>query len=237
MAEVLVRDEVIWIAHVRGDDALVRRLTALAGGEQISLEVDGAQGVWQKMSDGRDGRPTPGLKPTDPQTLSYWRSLRTRKAESVSIEAASSAVEPNPAHEGGRVGEPATFILKVNRLTASADGSAMTEAPRYRKANPQAGDRLYLWLNEGAGGEGLCGIATVRAVNDADPVMLAIDVASSRPARPLTKAMLAPHRSTGEMTALGGLAAKLYRHSLSKVAALDGVEAAYLAAYFPPADP
>lgn len=62
-------------------------LLGLNSGEIVFLRIDGRVGVWQKMSDGTDGRPTPGLKPGDTRTREMWHSLfRERLHDDVSIE-------------------------------------------------------------------------------------------------------------------------------------------------------
>ncbi len=61
IGEVQLRDYALWIAHIRGDDTLIERLTGLAPDEFFELEVRGTAGTWQKMRAGTDGRQTPGL--------------------------------------------------------------------------------------------------------------------------------------------------------------------------------
>jgi hypothetical protein len=124
------------------------------------------------------------------------------------------------------------FISKSPRPAQSSSGKCLIEVPRYRGANPRAGDRVFLWFSETKGGEGLAGIATVEAVRDGNPVTLGLVVSNATPMRPLSKAMLKPFRDSGEDEPQGGLAAKLYRHSLDKVARLSGSEAEFLKTFF-----
>lgn len=73
MAKTPVKDVVIWSKHIHGED-LVARLAALRGGETIELSVDGFRGVWRKMSDGKDGRATPGIRPIG-AAQTFWKEL------------------------------------------------------------------------------------------------------------------------------------------------------------------
>lgn len=63
MQHVRLTDQVIWFKHIEGE-TLLERLTALQAEEEIYLEIGGVVGRWQRMSNGSDGRPTNGLKPS-----------------------------------------------------------------------------------------------------------------------------------------------------------------------------
>ena len=90
MAHTVVRDVVIWTKHVHGGDT-AQRLSGLPGDTEVTLIVDGVRGRWCKMRDGKDGRPTAGLRPVG-RAQSFWRSLfESRRGESVSIELEASA--------------------------------------------------------------------------------------------------------------------------------------------------
>lgn len=85
-AETTVRDVVIWTKHLHGDPSLTRKLAQLRGGEQIELLVDGVRGFWRKMNDGKDGRPTNGLRPVG-RMQQFWQELYvSRRGEPVRIE-------------------------------------------------------------------------------------------------------------------------------------------------------
>ncbi len=84
MAVATVSDVVIWSKHIQGGD-LSDRLLALRGGETVSLVVDGVKGSWCKMRDGKDGRPTPGIRPVG-NAQKFWQELfQSRKGEAVTI--------------------------------------------------------------------------------------------------------------------------------------------------------
>jgi hypothetical protein len=129
------------------------------------------------------------------------------------------------------------YITKSARPQVDSMGKCLIEVPRYRGANPKAGDRVFLWFTDAKYGEGLAGIASLEAVRDGNPATLALVVSGATPVRPLNKATLAPFRNSGDGTAQGGLSAKLYRHSLHKVAELSATESAYLETFFAGAAP
>jgi hypothetical protein len=51
--------------------------------------IDGFRGKWVKMADGKDGRPTPGMKPVG-EAKDHWHGFQTSRGKIVSIEAALS---------------------------------------------------------------------------------------------------------------------------------------------------
>ena len=63
MARVRIVDDSVWFRHIDGDEPLRQRLQSLKAGDAIDLSVDGVRGRWVRMQDGRDGRPTLGIKP------------------------------------------------------------------------------------------------------------------------------------------------------------------------------
>lgn len=84
-AHTEVRDYVIWSKHLHGDLRLPARIEALEAGETIELEVDGVAGTWRKMDQGKDGRPTPGIRPLGSAQAS-WRDLyRSRRGAVVTV--------------------------------------------------------------------------------------------------------------------------------------------------------
>lgn len=91
-ARTEVRDYVIWSKHLHGDPALQTRIEALAPAEVLDLEVDGVRGSWRKMDQGRDGRPTPGIRPLG-SAQDFWRDLyRSRRGDVVSVALISDSV-------------------------------------------------------------------------------------------------------------------------------------------------
>lgn len=85
---VEIRDHVLWPNHIRNAPNLKAWLLGLSSGDIVFLRIDGRVGVWQKMNNGTDGRPTKGMKPGDARTREMWHSLfRERLHEDVRIEA------------------------------------------------------------------------------------------------------------------------------------------------------
>ena len=84
-ARTVIRDYVIWSKHLHGDLALPARIEALEAGETIELAVDGVPGTWTKMARGKDGRPTPGIRPVG-TAQALWRELyESRRGKEVSV--------------------------------------------------------------------------------------------------------------------------------------------------------
>jgi len=110
MATTTVSDYVIWTKHIHGDAGLADDIARLAAGETIDLRIDSVDGTWRKMDDGRDGRPTSGLRPLG-RTLTFWNGLyKSRRGDVVSLE----------------------------RLDIEAAGFREADAPAYRSAGSAA---------------------------------------------------------------------------------------------------
>jgi hypothetical protein len=80
VATFLNNDDAIWLKNVNADHNTIALLRQLPGGARIKIEVEGTQGEWERMQDGRDGRPTLGLKPVG-RTLDFWKSMKPRRGE------------------------------------------------------------------------------------------------------------------------------------------------------------
>lgn len=92
MATVNTRDDAIWVSHIEGSRELQDRVKNLSEGEMIELEVGGIVGQWQRMNDGRDGRPTLGLKPISgmKEVWAAWRKQAPRLVEIREVRSADS---------------------------------------------------------------------------------------------------------------------------------------------------
>ncbi len=89
MSRVEVRDHALWIKHIHKNEALKSTLTNLAAGDLVEISVDGFRGMWKKMDDGKDGRPTPGIKAVG-KARDHWHALQENRGELVTIEYVSS---------------------------------------------------------------------------------------------------------------------------------------------------
>lgn len=85
MSLVEIRDHAVWIKHIHQNDALKEGLLQLPAGELIELQVDGFRGIWKKMDDGKDGRPTPGIKALG-RARQHWHELQDQRGELVTIK-------------------------------------------------------------------------------------------------------------------------------------------------------
>jgi hypothetical protein len=80
MASFLNNDDAIWLKHVSADADALALLRQIPAGTVLKLEVDGVAGEWARMADGKDGRPTLGLKPIG-RTLAFWKTMKSRRGE------------------------------------------------------------------------------------------------------------------------------------------------------------
>jgi len=83
-AFVEIRDHALWLKHIHGNNELKNALIKLEEGQLAHLVIDGVKGVWVKMADGKDGRPTPGIKAIGP-AKTHWHSLQNRRGDLVTI--------------------------------------------------------------------------------------------------------------------------------------------------------
>lgn len=81
---VMISDHLIWFSHIT-DNVLRDHLDALKPREVINLEADGVVGRWLRMENGKDGRPTPGIKPEGPMKTIWNEWFRTRKGERIEL--------------------------------------------------------------------------------------------------------------------------------------------------------
>ena len=85
VAVVEIADYVLWPQHIHGDEQLKQALLASGDEQLVELEVDGVRGLWKRMEQGKNPRPTDGLKALD-KARDHWHGLfRDRKGELVEI--------------------------------------------------------------------------------------------------------------------------------------------------------
>ena len=87
MSVVEIRDYALWPKHIHENEELKNKLLSLGAGELVELEVDGFRGMWKKMDDGKDGRPTPGIKGLG-KAREQWHGLQEKRGELVTIKLA-----------------------------------------------------------------------------------------------------------------------------------------------------
>jgi len=96
MAHTTISDDVIWMKNIHGDTALADTIRVLEPGRTLRLKVDGMAGAWCKMSVGKDGRPTWGVRPVGAAHTHWQRLLKERRGDIVALELAGSTDEPLP---------------------------------------------------------------------------------------------------------------------------------------------
>ncbi len=84
MATVRINDDAVWVKSVEGSPELQTRIKSLKAGEVLDLEVDGIVGKWERMRDGRDGRPTFGIRPIG-EMRQVWARLRKASRTTVPV--------------------------------------------------------------------------------------------------------------------------------------------------------
>lgn len=80
MATLLNNDDVIWLKNVSADSNTLSLLRRIPASTRLKLEIEGQRGDWERMADGKDGRPTLGLKPVG-KTVEFWKSMRPRRGD------------------------------------------------------------------------------------------------------------------------------------------------------------
>ena len=85
MSCVEIRDHALWISHIHQNDELKKVLFDLPAGGLVELRVGGFRGMWKKMENGKDGRPTPGIKGLG-TAKDHWHGLQDGRGDLVPIE-------------------------------------------------------------------------------------------------------------------------------------------------------
>jgi hypothetical protein len=90
MGYLEICDDAIWATQIEGSKALTQKILSLAQGEVVELEIDGIVGRWEKMRDGKDGRPTSGIKPIGPMK-EIWKRFQSRRGAVVEVREVRTA--------------------------------------------------------------------------------------------------------------------------------------------------
>ena len=111
MSIVEIRDHALWIKHIHGNETLKEKLLGLQAGELIQLEVDGQVGTWKKMDDGKDGRPSFGIKALA-KAREHWHSLQVSRGEMVSIKESCLCCDKNMSKDGSKICPVCSHVFK-----------------------------------------------------------------------------------------------------------------------------
>jgi len=109
MGNVTVSDVAIWVKHIHGDPVLTKSIEALEAGQTVRLRIDGVSGAWCKMADGKDGRPTRGIRPLGAASDHWQKLFREQRKNVVAIELeslqdrGSIQLTPSPVSEMERL--------------------------------------------------------------------------------------------------------------------------------------
>lgn len=126
------------------------------------------------------------------------------------------------------------FIAKTGPINANLDDIIqVVEKPFYGGREIVVGTEVFLWSSETQGGVGLWGRGVVTNVARVD-LNLAVSARITHVASTTKFGLeqIAPHRDSTADTPIVGLARKLYKHSLNKVAYLSDTEATLLLQQF-----
>ena len=86
MAQTIVSDFVIWAKHIYGDHGVAAAILKLDAGDAIQMSVEGVSGPWCRMQNGKDGRPTLGIRPLG-SMRTFWKKLyESRRGQLVDVQ-------------------------------------------------------------------------------------------------------------------------------------------------------
>ncbi len=128
--------------------------------------------------------------------------------------------------------EAVAYVVKCDPVALTVGERIFVQVPPYGGASPGAGDVVFLWFSGPGDGAGLACRGRIAAASDDEPMDLFITVDAAAPAIPLTIDELRASRDAMDGPPAAGLARKLYRHSLNKVARLEDAEAELLDRHF-----
>ncbi len=80
MGTFLNNDDVIWLKNVNADSNTIALLRQLPASTRLKLDIEGHRGDWERMANGKDGRPTLGLRPIG-STLDFWKAMKARRGD------------------------------------------------------------------------------------------------------------------------------------------------------------
>ena len=103
MAQVEVRDRMIWTKHVHDDEGLRTRLEKTAAEQTVRLTVNGVAGTWRKVKDDPTRGPVGAFNPLDEASKRLWSDLfERRRGELVPLAWAESPEQWSDASDAQR---------------------------------------------------------------------------------------------------------------------------------------
>jgi hypothetical protein len=93
---MIIRDNALWAKHIEGDARMAERILALPQDAPVTLLIEGAPVRFRKMRDGSDGRPTPGLRPADPEAKHFWDAMQERRGERITVSLDAGREQDDP---------------------------------------------------------------------------------------------------------------------------------------------
>jgi hypothetical protein len=87
---IRIEDHAIWFKHLPSRD-IRDRLSALEPEAEVTVEVDGVTGKWQRMKRGVDGRLTDAIRPVGEMKAVWNDWFRNRKGDKVTLRVLTTA--------------------------------------------------------------------------------------------------------------------------------------------------
>ena len=87
---IRIEDHAIWFKHLPSRETL-ERLSALEPEAEVTVEIDGVTGKWQRMKRGVDGRLTDGIRPVGEMKAIWNDWFRNRKGDKVTLRVLTTA--------------------------------------------------------------------------------------------------------------------------------------------------
>ena len=89
-SEIRIEDDALWFKHVESPQ-LISRLKQMESEQEITLEIDGVVGRWQRMKTGSDGRATLGIRPIGKMKFVWREWYKRRKGELIEVREVTTA--------------------------------------------------------------------------------------------------------------------------------------------------
>lgn len=136
------------------------------------------------------------------------------------------------------------LIAKIDPpLNIATDGVAQIHARPYKQATVQAGEEVFVWTSDQAGGHDLAAHGIVQASRiesfankngqgEHKELVLDLEIIASAPLSALTLEQIAPHRDGDGAAPEAALGKPLYRHALNKITSIESETADFIRSHF-----